>query len=205
MTGRGEYEYSHPDPTYDFGYLLPSLLSICRTRRVRSVLDIGCGNGALTRRIFAAGYDVTGIETSLSGVRWARHNLPTSQIIHASVYDDPAALTLRRYDLVMSIEVIEHLYSPRALLQFARRYVAPSGAILISTPYHSYLKNLLIALANGWDRHADPNWDHGHIKFFSCRTLERLFHAEGFRMIQIGRAGRVSILAKSMVAVAEPL
>lgn len=74
---------------------------------------------------------------------------------------------------------------------------------MISTPYHGYLKNVLIALTGRFDRHHDPLWEGGHLKFFSPRTLRRLVERDGFRMVEIHRVGRIPALAKSMVAVVQ--
>ena len=73
---------------------------------------------------------------------------------------------------------------------------------MLTTPHHGYLKNLAISLVNGWDRHADPLWDGGHIKLFSRKTITRLLEEGGFRATRFGGVGRVPRLWKSMVVVA---
>ena len=72
----------------------------------------------------------------------------------------------------------------------------------MTTPYHGYLKNLAISVIGGWDRHADPLWDGGHIKFFSRRTITRLLNEAGFRVVSFNGVGRLHYLWKSMVVVA---
>ncbi len=71
--------------------------------------------------------------------------------------------------------------------------------MVLSTPYHGYLKNLAISLIGGWDRHFTVHWEGGHIKFFSKRTLVRMAAAVGFRNIEFYGAGRLSGLWKSVV------
>lgn len=44
------------------------------------------------------------------------------------------------------------------------------GDIIISTPYHGYLKNLTLSLLNKWDSHMSPLWHRGHIKLWSKKT-----------------------------------
>lgn len=73
---------------------------------------------------------------------------------------------------------------------------------MISTPYHGYWKNLALALAGKMDDHFTALWDHGHIKFWSVRTLDALLEEAGFVDVCFERVGRVPALAKSMVAVA---
>jgi 2-polyprenyl-6-hydroxyphenyl methylase/3-demethylubiquinone-9 3-methyltransferase len=102
----------------------------------------------------------------------------------------------------MSLEVVEHVYSPRDFAQTIFDVLVPGGLVILSTPYHGYLKNLLIAITNSYDRHHDPLWDHGHIKFWSMDTLSQLLEEIGFAQIRFDRVGRIPPLAKSMIALA---
>lgn len=75
----------------------------------------------------------------------------------------------------------------------------PRGRFVCSTPYHGYLKNLAIALAGRWDKHADPLWDGGHIKLWSRRTLTRLLQEAGLTRIRFRGVGRAPGLWMTMV------
>jgi hypothetical protein len=77
------------------------------------------------------------------------------------------------------------------------------GNAILSTPYHGYWKNLAMALSGKMDAHFTALWDHGHIKFWSIRTLSILLEEVGFRDLQFERVGRIPPLAKSMIAVAQ--
>ena len=63
-------------------------------------------------------------------------------------------------------------------------------------------RRLALALLGRFDRHVDPLWDHGHIKFFSPRTLTRLIEEAGFVDAVIRRPDLVPQFACSMVAAA---
>jgi len=104
---------------------------------------------------------------------------------------------------VISIEVIEHLYDPRAYARTLRGLLRPGGVALVSTPFHGYWKNLAIALSGATDKHVDPLWDGGHIKFWSPATLTALMVEAGLRVTAIRRVGRIPPLAKSMIAIVE--
>jgi 2-polyprenyl-6-hydroxyphenyl methylase/3-demethylubiquinone-9 3-methyltransferase len=103
------------------------------------------------------------------------------------------------FDLVISTEVVEHLYAPRAYVAGCYKAVRPGGRFICSTPYHGYLKNLAIALFDGWDRHANPLWDGGHIKLWSYDTLGKLLRETGFTNLQFRGAGRVPFLWMTML------
>lgn len=74
---------------------------------------------------------------------------------------------------------------------------------MITTPYHGYLKNLVLTTLNKWDAHHMPLWHGGHIKFWSRRTLAMLLAENGFRVIGFSGVGRVPYLWKSMVLLAQ--
>ena len=94
------------------------------------------------------------------------------------------------------------VYAPRDYARTLVDLLEPGGTAIISTPYHGYLKNLALAATGRMDRHFTALWDHGHIKFWSIRTLSRLLSEAGLQDIRFLRVGRVPALAKSMIAIA---
>jgi 2-polyprenyl-3-methyl-5-hydroxy-6-metoxy-1,4-benzoquinol methylase len=180
-------------------YLLPAILQVLRRAQARTVLDLGCGNGALTQALARAGFDMTGVDMSASGLALARRECPGIRFVQANL-EDPLEPELRRgFDAVLAVEVIEHLLLPRAIFQRAREALRPGGVLVVTTPYHGYIKNLLLALTNRFDAHWHPLRDYGHVKFFSRATLTRLFEEQGFAVKQVQRLGRIPPLAKSML------
>jgi SAM-dependent methyltransferase len=166
------------------------------------VIDVGCGNGVLCGALARTGMSVVGCDTSESGIAIARANFPEVEFVRQSLYDPPGAIADRKIDAVIATEVIEHLYEPGALLRFASAVLKPGGHIILTTPYHGYLKNIAIAVLGKWDRHHAPNWDGGHIKFFSRKTLGALLRGHRFDPVLWKGVGRVPGLWKSLVVLA---
>jgi 2-polyprenyl-3-methyl-5-hydroxy-6-metoxy-1,4-benzoquinol methylase len=166
------------------------------------ILDLGCGNGSLSYLISQQGYQVVGIEESVSGVAIARQNFPEVQFIQASIYDQPKENLLEAFDVVIAVEVIEHLFYPRELVRLARKCLKPEGHLILTTPYHGYFKNLILSLSGKMDGHHTVLWDGGHIKFFSVKTLKELLQAENYTNIHFKFAGRLPYLWKSMLCLA---
>lgn len=54
---------------------------------IRHVVDAGCGAGALTETLAAAGFEVTGIDASAELLSIAREAVPAARFVHASLYD----------------------------------------------------------------------------------------------------------------------
>lgn len=108
-----------------------------------------------------------------------------------------------QFDVVLSTEVIEHVYNPRGLLKTCYDLLRPGGALVLTTPYHGYFKNLLLAVTRKLDRHFTVLWDHGHIKFRSHKTMHEVLAETGFTRIKFSGARRIPWLWKSMVVRAE--
>jgi 2-polyprenyl-6-hydroxyphenyl methylase/3-demethylubiquinone-9 3-methyltransferase len=85
------------------------------------------------------------------------------------------------------------------LFRRAAELLKPDGFLLVSTPYHGYAKNLALSVVDGWDKHHTVDWDGGHIKFFSVRTLRTLAVEEGFEPSFFRGVGRWPYLWKSMI------
>lgn len=203
--GGYRYESAQPDHTHSMllGALLPALAGITRnnSRRPR-LFDLGCGNGSAASAVSAAGYDVQGVDPSPTGIRVANQEFPSLRLEVGSAYDDLRS-RFGIVDCVYSLEVIEHVYDPRAFVQSVRAMLGPEGWFILSTPYHGYLKNLALAVTGQMDKHFTALWDHGHIKFWSPRTITALLTEGGFRIHDIQRLGRVPSLARSMFVIAQ--
>jgi 2-polyprenyl-3-methyl-5-hydroxy-6-metoxy-1,4-benzoquinol methylase len=193
------------DAQHTEAYLWGHIFGLCEALRARRIVDIGCGNGALCRALASRGYEVVGCEPAAEIFQLAQHGAPELVFHRLGVDDDPSAIGNESFDVAIATEVIEHLVRPFNLPRFAKQLLRPGGHLIISTPYHGYLKNLFLALANSWDAHLSPFWDGGHIKFWSYKTLSQLLNESGFRIVRFIGAGRLPYLWKSMIVVAQRL
>jgi 2-polyprenyl-6-hydroxyphenyl methylase/3-demethylubiquinone-9 3-methyltransferase len=201
-SGATAYGWSDTVPPCSCAYLVEPVVRLCRELGARRVVDIGCGNGALAAALVAAGFEVTGCDDDRDGIELARRATPAARFEVVGVYDDPAKLGATDFDVAVSTEVIEHLFRPSALPRFAAAVLKPRGHLILTTPYHGYLKNLALSLANGWDRHFSPLWDGGHIKFWSPATISQLLIQEAYDVVRVTGSGRLPWFWKSMIAVA---
>ncbi len=188
------------------GYITPEVLKILGLLKVKRVCDLGSGNGVLAAALKQAGYYSAGVEYDQLGVALSSKNYPSIHFYNLGVQDDPSQMLEAEgqpFDAVVSTEVVEHLFSPHLLPTFARKLVPKEGYLVISTPYHGYLKNLALSVFNKWDKHHTVLWHGGHIKFWSRTTLTQLLEANGFKVIGFHGAGRFPYLWKSMILIAK--
>jgi 2-polyprenyl-3-methyl-5-hydroxy-6-metoxy-1,4-benzoquinol methylase len=169
---------------------------VTKLEGVRSICDLGCGNGHISGRLAKVGFEVTGVDASPSGIAIARRAYPNIEFAEALI---DRHLKLGQFDLVVSSDVIEHMYRPSALLEAARALLKPGGQILLGTPYHGYLKNLVLAASGKMDAHFSALHDGGHIKFFSVSSLSQLMKSHGFEDLSFTFYGRAPWLWKNMI------
>lgn len=200
-----DYGFQSAEPSHMHRHFVPHLLSMAgHIRPGMRVLDVGCGNGCTCGEFLKLGCRVVGIDLSEKGVGLARQAhpqgrfevLPADDQVLANLQEDP-------FDLVISTEVVEHLYAPRSYARGCWLALRPGGRFICSTPYHGYLKNLALSLLGKWDAHANPLWDGGHIKLWSRSTLSRLLLDAGFVNPQFRGAGRLPWFWMTMVMSAE--
>lgn len=196
------YGYHDAAPTHANSYLWPLLRQVVERNSSleRRAFDLGCGNGATCNMLSLLGFEVKGVDASETGIAQAQAAYPHIVTAVRSAYDDLAS-EYGKFPLVVSLEVIEHCMDPRAFTRTFLDLIAPGGLGFLSTPYHGYFKNLALAITGKMDAHFGPLWDGGHVKFFSIKTLRQLLRECGAEDVAFLRAGRIPILAKSMIAV----
>jgi 2-polyprenyl-3-methyl-5-hydroxy-6-metoxy-1,4-benzoquinol methylase len=184
-------------------YIVPAVIRLLGAPSERKVLDLGSGNGVLCRELDRLGFSVAGVEPSPDGWLAATEASPSIPFYNLSVDDCPDEIVASEglFDVVVSTEVVEHLYAPHLLSRFAWQCLKPGGSLIVSTPYHGYLKNLAIAVLGNWDNHHTSLWCGGHIKFWSRQTLVKLLEDEGFSFGSFHGIGRLPWFWKSMILV----
>jgi SAM-dependent methyltransferase len=127
------------------------------------VLDAGCGSGRNMVDLARWG-TVTGVELSEAAAEAARGR-HVGEVVEGSVLEMPFAPA--SFDLVVCLDVIEHLQDDRAALRELRRVLAPGGALLITVPAYQWL----------WSGHDVVNHHH---RRYSRATLRRAAQDAGW-------------------------
>jgi len=206
-----DYEFPYKDDRLKetHFYLMKPFLSllgdpVSQEGKPLRILDLGCGNGSFSHWLAEYGYCVVGVEESSQGVAIARRSFPDCSFFQGSIYDLPYEEIGDSFDRVIAVEVIEHLFYPKELVKVAKRCLKPNGKLILTTPYHGYLKNLALSLSGRMDAHFHVDRDGGHIKFFSVQTLGELLRSHGYTDLELAFAGRVPYLWKSMLCACRP-
>jgi 2-polyprenyl-6-hydroxyphenyl methylase / 3-demethylubiquinone-9 3-methyltransferase len=144
----------------------------------RRAADVGCGAGLLTEPLARLGAEVTGLDAAPENIAAARlhaqgQGLEIDYRVGGSDGLEPGA-----YDLVCSLEVIEHVVDPAAFVHGLARALKPDGLLIFSTPNRTAFSRLMmITLAEGLGR--IPKGTHDWNRFLTPDELRALLEEAG--------------------------
>lgn len=138
------------------------------------LLDVGCGPGLLVDEARLMGWDAQGIELSDWGRNYARGHLGLDVL--PGPFED-TNLELNSFDVIVMLDVIEHLENPLSALKRAEALLKPGGILYLSTPdVDSALSRMLKGRWWGIQRH--------HLYYFSRTTLCAVLGRLNFKVIK---------------------
>jgi 2-polyprenyl-3-methyl-5-hydroxy-6-metoxy-1,4-benzoquinol methylase len=100
-------------------------------------LEIGCGTGNFIQQIAEnENLEITGSEIYLKGLLYAKNNLPNVEFIQ---FDVTQGCIGEEFDLIVALDVIEHIENDLAAISNINRMLCKSGRLIISVPQHMFL------------------------------------------------------------------
>jgi len=158
--------------------------------RCGNLLDIGCGNGELIKRVADTVSEVYGLELSENRLTDARKKLAGYKNVHLSAADVNKGIPFEDgyFDCVTMIALIEHFYSPAEIIKEIRRILKDSGKLIIEFPNIGYIKDVLMLMMG---RLPYPARDPGHLHVFTLRAVRRLLAENNFEIRKIRGSGNL--------------
>jgi len=175
------------------------------------ILDVGCGNGVISRHLGRLGFQVLGIDVSAKTIEKAKAATSLSNVNFMQKSAEELVASGERYDAVICSEVLEHLTDPGALLKVLYSCLKEDGKLIVTVPNGKGPREMFVTRpflylrkGNGWlwrtvnklknslgykgttVQSAADNLD--HIQFFSKKDLENLSGAHQFRITKFGKA-----------------
>jgi 2-polyprenyl-6-hydroxyphenyl methylase/3-demethylubiquinone-9 3-methyltransferase len=130
-----------------------------------TLLDIGCGGGLLSEPMARLGFAVTGADASERNIGTAKAHAAQSglDIDYRVVTAEELAAEGRSYDVVLNMEVVEHVADVQAYLAACARLVRPGGITVVAT-MNKTLKSLTLAKIGaeyvlGWLPRGTHDWN----------------------------------------------
>ena len=148
----------------------------------KAAIDVGCGAGLLAEPLARLGAAVTGIDAAPENIGAARAHAAATGLAIEYVAGGIEDLPGRTFDLVTSMEVIEHVTDPAAFVAALAGALAEGGLMILSPPNRTLASHLaMIPLAEGMG--AIPPGTHDWRKFLRPEELEELLAAAGLKVI----------------------
>lgn len=113
----------------------------------RRALDAGCGAGLLCEPLARLGANVTGVDAATENIAAARAHAEAMALPIDYRQGELGALGLAGFDLVCSLEVIEHVTDKAAFLRSLADALAPDGLMILSCPNRTPQSRLLLVEA----------------------------------------------------------
>jgi 2-polyprenyl-6-hydroxyphenyl methylase/3-demethylubiquinone-9 3-methyltransferase len=148
----------------------------------RAALDVGCGAGLLAEPLARMGASVTGVDAAPENIAAARDHAAGQGLSISYFAGELAALPPSTFDLVTSMEVVEHVTDPAAFIGELAARLAPGGLMILSTPNRTMLSKLLLVEAA--ERiGAVPRGTHDWDQFLKPEELTKLLEGAGLEVI----------------------
>jgi len=150
------------------------------------ILDIGCGKGNFLLKFSEKfpEWELFGIEASKNALTFAKEKLPNAQFYEGLFTHDPFG---EKFDIIASLELIEHLEDPTSFLQTAKRCLKENGIFLFDVP------NFKLNPAD--------LYIFDHLNHFTKETLQNLLHKnnlEAFQIIESSNRVPIFVICKKI-------
>ncbi|CAL1518094.1 class I SAM-dependent methyltransferase [Chitinophaga sp. MM2321] len=178
-----------------------------------TVLDVGCGNGVISRHLGQFGYVVLGIDISQKTIDVARSKNTLPNVKFEAISAEQLTASGQTYDAVICSEVLEHLHHPEVLLRTIYASLKDGGTLVVTVPngngprevcvtkpmlkarnnpgLWSFINNVKKALGFKGTTVQSQADNLDHVQFFSRKDLEQLANANDFEIIRFAKTNFV--------------
>jgi 2-polyprenyl-6-hydroxyphenyl methylase / 3-demethylubiquinone-9 3-methyltransferase len=149
------------------------------------ILDIGCGGGILTESLARLGAEMTGIDPAAKNIAVAKLHAEQSGLTvnYLATTAEELAAERRKFDVVLAMEVVEHVRDVKAFIGTAASLVRPRGVLVVAT-LNRTLKSYALAIVGAeyvlrWLPRGTHDWDH----FVTPRELRLALRGAGMKIL----------------------
>lgn len=137
-------------------------------KRPRRILDVGCGTGLMLEHLTQRGQKPVGLDMNERAMSYCRRR-GLGRLVQGDVVHLPFAPN--SFDLILALDLLEHVEDDRGLLAEFRRVAAPEARVMITVPAHPFL----------WSEHDEALH---HIRRYRHGAFLRLLREAGFRPVR---------------------
>lgn len=170
-----KYDYYNPNP-----YSVHQMIIQCIGKN-KQVLDVGCSEGLLSKRMNQNNCTVVGIELDAEAALEAKSFC--KEVITGDVESvDLKPEYINYFDVIVFADILEHLRNPLEVLKKFKKYLNDEGYIIISVPNISNWRIRLLQLFGNFEYSEYGILDSGHLRFFNEKSARKLVNDAGFEI-----------------------
>ncbi|MCB4790970.1 MAG: class I SAM-dependent methyltransferase [Elusimicrobia bacterium] len=151
--------------------------------KVDTALEVGCSYGNTLSWLKQEGYckKAFGIEINENAAKIASQRLDGAY--HGNIEKMDVPIAAGSIDLLLCLDVLEHLFDPWAALKKLKDLMSPNGTLIVSIPNVQHFSIVLPLFFKGqWDYSGSGTLDKTHLRFFTGRTLREMITNSGFQI-----------------------
>jgi ubiquinone/menaquinone biosynthesis C-methylase UbiE len=163
------------------------------------ILDIGCQSGWLCDHLHNLGYVPFGVDIEEDLINNGKRKYPH---IDFRVGDAEINIPFQNeyFDYVFAGDIIEHVRYTDRFIHELNRVMKQNGVLILTTPYHGVIKNILIAIIK-YEMHYNPEFP--HYRYYTVKSLTDVLIKRGFKVETIKLLGPLPFLANSIFMAAK--
>jgi len=176
--------YENKSPSYGISHTRrKKILELLKDVKGKRILDIGCSTGYLGKVLKEQENFVVGVDISEQASKQAQTVLDRAYCFDVEK-QWPLELENEKFDIIVALEIIEHLFDPALFLKKIREFLEKDGTLIITVPnFLSWVNRIKFVF--GKFRYTDQGiFDFGHIRFFTRKTLRILLNDSGFEIVK---------------------
>lgn len=147
----------------------------------KTVLEIGCGEGHVTKRLAKNGCKVTGIDIDKRAIELA--SAYCNSIFMVDIEELPEGLLSKKeFDVIIFGDVLEHLRKPLDCLKNVKQYLKDGGFMVCSLPNVAHISVRIMLLFGKWNYTEEGILNNEHLRFFTRETAVKTIEDAGYRV-----------------------
>jgi len=151
-----------------------------------SLLDLGCGEGAITSQLRDNFTRIVGVDGTKSQIILGRKKFPFIEFVHSTIEE---FVPKEKFDCILLFFILEHVDSPSSILKIAKKWLKKGGSIHIQVPNKSSLNRRIGTkmglLENESALHAHDK-ESGHQRMFDLKSITQLVKRNNLKIVDKG-------------------
>lgn len=175
MANLDKYNTMNPVKQYLIKGYKERLYEFVESEKPKQVLDLGCGEGIIIKYLKSknSNYEFRGIDFSKEAINKAKRLNPYASFLVRDLYNLDESIIKKNYDIVLWLEVMEHLEHPEKVLREINKLKFEK--LIISVPWEPIFR-LVVLLGNfySWDKIKNLGRNKNHVQHFNKQKLKNL-------------------------------